>query len=72
MAKEDCALRPDYMNAQAFLTASLAHSGRLDEARAAWADMKSRGQIGAILDIIRDPDDRELLRAGLVMAGMAG
>ena len=72
LAKEACALRPDYMNAQAFLTASLAHSGRLDEARAAWTDMKSKAQIGTILDILRDPDDRELLRTGLVMAGMAG
>jgi TolB-like protein len=71
-AKEVCLLRPDYMLAQAFLTAALANSGRLDEARAAWTDMKSKAQVDIILAMMRDPDDRELLRTGLVMAGMAG
>ena len=72
LVKEVCALRPGHMFAQAILTASLAQSGRLDEARAAWANLKAKAQIEIILAMLRDPDDRELLRSGLVMAGMEG
>jgi TolB-like protein len=70
IAREVVMRRPDYLFAEAVLTSALAQDGQLEEARALCAGFKSKGMIERILPIFRNPEERELLREGLALAGL--
>jgi adenylate cyclase len=57
---------PDYPPAQVFLGASLAHLGRLDEARAAFE--RAGAGLDASLSILREPARRALLLSAIALA----
>ena len=57
---------PDYPPAQVFLAGSLAHLGRLDEARAAFE--RAGAGLEASLTILREPARRALLLAAITLA----
>ena len=69
-ARESATRRPEYLTAQAVLAAALAHAGQIEETRALVAVLKAKGQVERALAIHRDPDERALLREGLILAGL--
>ena len=66
--KEATQLVPGHPFYRIGLAAAFAHLGRLDEAGAP-LKLLTPGQIGGVLALFRTPEDRELLRSGLVLAG---
>jgi adenylate cyclase len=61
---------PEYPVARIFLAASLAHAGRLDDARTALAPAQASAE--SALSILREPVRRDLLAEGLALAGRGG
>ena len=59
---------PEYSTPQVFLAASLAHLGRLDEAREVLARISAATPIDGVMTFLREPQRRDLLRAGVELA----
>jgi TolB-like protein len=69
LAREVISRRPEYGLAHAVFIASLAHLGKLEDAKHALGHIPPETPFSVLLDVTRDAGDRELLRSGLAMAG---
>lgn len=70
IAREVVMRRPQYLFAEAILASILAHDGQVEEARIICAGFKAKGMIERILPMFRNPEERALLRKGLMLAGL--